>query len=320
MQAQETEEFKPSGTPMVWLISDYKTGLGEHSDEGGFSVGRARLGYKYQATPSVSFTGAMDMKFKDGQRVVNYHYAYLEWMYQNLTIDAGLVPLIQFAVQETFWGRRYIEKSFQDLNDFAYPSDVGLKVRYKFTDWLEVDASIVNGEGLLQLNTNKTNRYGLGATILPLNGVTLRAYLDTYAKFGENKKDIEPNLPIRAANQSSIAFFAGYRNDIFSLGAEYNRQTAKKFVKGNNYSGVSVYARVPISKKFDWFARYDYVDTQTAAGSDYNWSSIVNKTLFISGFEFHPFKALQLSPNYRYVESIFGGGAHYICINLGYKL
>jgi hypothetical protein len=313
-QAQEAKEFKPSGTPIVWMFSDYKTGLGAHSDEGGFGVGRVRLGYKYQATPSVSFTGAMDMKFKDGQRVINYHYAYLEWTYRNLTLDVGLVPLSQFTVQETFWGRRYIEKSFQDINDFAYPSDVGAKVRYKFTDWLEVDASIVNGEGLLQLNTNKTNRYALGATILPLNGVTLRAYLDTYSKFSD------PNLGIPTANQSSIAFFAGYRNDIFSLGAEYSRQTAKKFVKGNNYSGVSVYAGVPISKKFDWFARYDHVDTQTTAGSDYNWSAIVNKTMFITGVEFHPIKALQLSPNYRYVESIFGGGAHYICINLGYKL
>ncbi|KAA6331457.1 hypothetical protein EZS27_019933 [termite gut metagenome] len=316
--AQDTAGFKPSGSPILVLFSDYTAGLGENKEATGFNLTRARMGYQYQATPSLSFTGALDMNSNGDRRTINFHYAFLEWKYQNLAIDAGLIALAQFSQQEAFWGRRYIEKSFQDLNGLALDSDIGLMLKYRFTDWLEIDAAVFNGEGDLQLNASKTNRYGLGATIRPFKGLMLRAYLDTYDNYGY----VPPaDMSFTSTkNQSSMAFFAGYRHDKFSFGAEYNRQTAKMFISGVNYSGVSVYSSVSLTKKFEWFARYDYVDTEGTADLDTYWSAIVNKTLLISGFEYHPIKYIQLSPNYRYEKSVLGNDAHFICLNLGFSL
>ncbi|KAA6350987.1 hypothetical protein EZS27_001684 [termite gut metagenome] len=317
LQGQETEGFKPSGSPLIVLFGDYTTGLGKNNHEAGFNLTRSRMGYQYQVTPSLSAVSVLDVNAAGDTRTVNFHYAFLEWNYQDLTVDAGLVALSQFAVQEAFWGRRYIEKSFQDLNGFCFDSDAGVSLKYRFTDWLDADVTVINGEGTMHLNTNKTNRYGLGATLRPLAGLTLRAYLDIY---GKPSLEPEPSVPLTIKNQSTIALFAGYRNEWFSLGAEYNRQTAKNFIGGNNYSGVSAYAGLPLGKRFDLFARYDYVDTETTGEYTFDWGSSVNKNTLIAGLEFHPVKHLQLSPNYRYIKPLAGDASHFICLNVGFSL
>ena len=52
-------------------------------------------------------------------------------------------------------------------------------------------------------------RMGFGATIKPVKKLTARAYYDFISK------DV---------TESTLAFFAGYADDNFSLGAEYNKQ------------------------------------------------------------------------------------------------
>jgi hypothetical protein len=309
IHAEETEGFTPSGSPIIVLFADYTAGSGDNGDIAGFNLTRSRLGYQYQMTPQLSALSVLDVNVADdGQRSVNFHYAFFEWTWRDLRIDGGLIALSQFAVQEAFWGRRYIEKSFQDLNGFCFDSDLGVTLKYRFTDWIEADATLINGEGTRQINTSKMNRYGLGATLRPLKGLSLRAFLDFHESLDKN-----------APNQRTVSLFAGYRNSFFSVGAEYNSQKGKDFMKGADYSGISVYGGVPLGGRFDLYARYDNV--KTSSGSAFDWQGAgINKDIFIAGIEYHPVVNFQISPNYRYIRPIGGGGLHFFGINAGFSI
>lgn len=312
-----TAQEAGDGKPIIVLFGDYTAGLGKANDVSGFNLTRSRFGYEYQATGSLKATVVLDINALNDARTVNFHYAMLEWTYQKLALSGGLIYLSQFEAQEAFWGRRYIEKSFQDLYGFGHDSDLGLKLKYGFTDWLSADFAITNGEGTLNLNNNNSYKYGLGITLKPVTGLTLRAYADLYSE----SPDLYPALGPSASykNQGTVALFAGYTNSMFSLGAEYNNQVNRSFVDGCDYSGLSVYAGMPLGEKLGFFGRYDYVDTKTPDGMMYEWSAFVNKNALVTGFEYKPISQLSISPNYRYVESLAGDGRHAVSVNVGFS-
>lgn len=314
--AQESEK----GKPIIVLFGDYTAGLGKNNDVSGFNLTRSRLGYEYQAIPSLKATVVLDINaFDDDTRTVNFHYAMLEWTYQKLVLSGGLIYLSQFEVQEAFWGRRYIDKSHQDLYGFGYDSDLGLKAKYAFTDWLSADFAIMNGEGTLNLNNNNTYKYGLGITLKPVNGFTVRAYGDLYGKSSDLYPEPVPGETASYKNQSTVALFAGYSNHRFSLGAEYNHQMNRSFVNGCDYTGFSVYASAPLNDKFGLYGKYDYVETETPDKITYDWASVVNKNALVAGFEYKPMALLSISPNYRYIETLAGDGLHAVSVNVGFS-
>ena len=305
------------GNPIIVLFGDYTAGLGKANDVSGFNLTRSRLGYNYQATASLKATVVLDINaFDNNTRTANFHYAMLEWACQDFSLSGGLIYLSQFEEQESFWGRRYIEKSFQDLYGFGHDSDLGLKLKYRFVDWLSADFAVTNGEGTLYLNSNNRYKYGFGVTAKPINGLTLRAYADLYSK----SPNLYPDAGSLASyeNQGTVALFAGYSNDMFSLGAEYNHQMNRSFVEGCDYSGLSIYAGAPLGEKLGFYGRYDYVDTKTSDGVAYNWA-FVNKNALIAGFEYKPTSQLSISPNYRYAESLSGDGRHAVSVNVGFS-
>ena len=311
--AQEVGE----GKPIIVLFGDYTAGLGKANDVSGFNLTRSRLGYDYQATASLKATVVLDINvFDDNTRTANFHYAMLEWTCENLSLSGGLIYLSQFEAQEAFWGRRYIEKSFQDLYGFGHDSDLGLKLKYRFVDWLSADFAVTNGEGTLNLNNNNRYKYGFGITAKPVDGLTLRAYADLYSKSPDLYPPSGPTASYK--NQGTVALFAGYSNDMFSLGAEYNNQVNRSFLKGCDYSGLSVYAGVPVNEKLGFYGRYDYVDTKTSEGVAYEWS-FVNKNALVAGLEYKPTSQLSISPNYRYAESLAGDGRHAVSVNVGFS-
>lgn len=308
MQAQEAEGDAPKGKPIIVLYTDYTAGLKNADDATGFNLKRSRFGYEYSPIQSLKATVAVDVNSSGGSRGVYFHYAMLEWEYKKLKLSGGLIGLSQFSVQEAFWKRRYIEKTFLDLNVFGYASDVGVIAEYSFADWIEADLTVTNGDGAKSLNHNKENRYGAGVTVRPVEGLTLRAYADTY----RNTYSIGG---IRAVQQT-LALFAGYGNEQFSVGAEYNYQKDRQLNIGSNYSGFSVYADVQLWEKGALFARYDYMDEPDI----YGWQQeMIYNNMLIAGLDIRPLRQLSISPNYRYQETFGGVAQHLIALNVGFS-
>ena len=50
----------------------------------------------------------------------------------------GLIDLYQFKTTEEFWSHRYVYKTFQDQHKMGSSADLGVGVKYNFTDVVSI--------------------------------------------------------------------------------------------------------------------------------------------------------------------------------------
>ena len=306
---EEKKKFQIKGQPIVTVFANYHAGLGRANKESGFALDRAYLGYQFSLTEKLSGKVVFDMgstkvSGSDLERVAYIKNAMLSWKTGNFTLDFGLIGLVQFSVQEKFWGYRYIMKPFQDEYKFGSSADMGILGKYKFTKWLSADITISNGEGYKKLNSDNKNRYAVETTILPVKNLTLRAYYDLASKNieGDATKD-----------QQNLAFFAGYKHELFSIGAEYNKMYNTKFKEDHDQFGYSVYSTIKLEDQLNFFGRYDNL-----ASKD-DWSSADGQRILI-GIQYAPIKQLKIAPNFSTWNPREGKSSSFAYLNIEFKL
>ncbi len=278
------QEEAPKGKAIVHVFSNFHTGFGSQNDERGFDLDRAYLGYRYDLEKGLSVKVVMDMgaKSDDNDRTAYIKNAGITWKKGAWTLDGGLVSTTQFNFVEKQWGYRYIYKSFQDQYKFGSSADLGLSVAWKAADWLSLDAIVMNGEGYKKVQLGDGLQYGIGATLTPLKGLSLRFYAGLNEQVGEGLKDV-----------MNYAAFIGYKADCFSIGAEYNIMENYKGVKDHNKSGFSVYGTLKASKVTEIFARYDDVSSKD------DWAKDDDEGVMLLGAQFKLGKYVKLAPNFR---------------------
>lgn len=306
-KAQSNDDLKIVAKPIVTIFADYKAGLGDMNSTSGFNITRAYLGYGASIGKNLSARVIFDVGDPGNdsslERTAFVKNACVVWTEDNFSVEFGLVNTLQYDYQISFWGYRYLSTVFQDLNSYGPSADLGVIGKYKFTKNLSVDVSITNGEGFKTLNTNNNNRYGIGATYAPIKGLTLRAYYDYYT--------CDEGLD----EQTALGVFAGYKNSLFSLGAEYNFQNSYKFIDGQDKDGYSAYGSFYLSNKLTVFGRYD------SSFSKDDWNTSVDNNLFIGGLEYKVNKFLRFAPNvqskkYKHTDA----SETYVMFNLEFKL
>ncbi len=287
-KAQNEEKFKPSGKPEALIFADFANVSTGGSSHNKFELTRAYLGYSYNFSPMWSGRIVLDAGnpgVGSFQYTVYVKNAYLQYLNKDLTVKFGMVGTTSFAVQEKFWGYRYILKSFQDQYGMNPSADLGASVDYKFSDFISADAILENGEGYKINDVDSVLKVGVGLTVHPVKQVTLRGYYD--------------NMTKRSTAQQTVAVMAGYANSKFSLAMEYNDQIDYKFVSGRNWSGVSAYGTYRFSPKFDLFARYDNLTSVKVGNAATAWDYSKDGQLFLAGLEFIPVKGIRIAPNYQ---------------------
>ena len=284
--AQEPAEETPQGKAIIQVFGNLHTGFGADNDDRGFELDRSYLGYQYSFGKGLQMKAVMDIgkssDVGDYQRIAYIKNAQVTWKPGRWTLDGGLISTTQFKVQEKHWGYRYIMKSFQDEYKFGSSADLGISAAYKFNDVVSADAIIVNGEGYKKVQVKDGLQYGLGATVTPVKGLTLRVYGSLNESTQKGAKD--------AYNWVA---FAGYKNDRFSLRAEYNIYQNSGFVDDADQYGLSVYGTAHLSKVVDVFARYDYLTSKD------DWNIGKDESAAMLGAQFKVCKYVKIAPNFR---------------------
>jgi hypothetical protein len=142
----------------------------------------------------------------------------------------------------------------------------------------------VNGEGYKKIQKNDGLQYGLGATIEPFKGLTLRAYYGLNEGADKTKEDIQ-----------NLATFIGVKMNWFSLGAEYNKIWNASYTEGSDYNGFSIYTSAQLNKKTEVYLRYD------DCSKDEQYA-------FIGGVQWKLGKYVKISPNFRMNHKDVDGG------------
>lgn len=321
--AQESETFKPSGKIIARGFFDYSQGFGDAKKESGFDITRAFLGYNYQITPTIQAQVVIDGasgRNNKGNLEVYLRNAFVRWQDKGFDISAGEIGLLQFNLQESYWGYRYVLKSLQDLNKMGHSVDLGVTAQYKFNDYLSADISITNGEGYKVVKKNNSTRYAAGLNIRPIKNTILRIYADTYND-GEDSRDALPNgiTDTKYSDQKAIALFAGYQTSNISTGIEFNKVFNKGFIENKNYYGYSFFASGKIASKWKLYGRYDLVKSQSPENFKSAWNSSDGQ-LMIAGVEYHPIKQLKISPNLRNINPDRKKSEQYLFVNLEFNL
>lgn len=284
ISAQESTE--PKGKAIVQVFGNFHTGFGKDNNDRGFELDRSYLGYQYDLGKGLQVKAVMDIgqsdDVNDYHRIAYIKNAQISWKTGKLTLTGGLISTIQFNMQEKFWGYRYIMKSFQDQYKFGSSADLGISASYKFADWLTADAIVVNGEGYKKIQKNDGLMYGLGATLTPLKGLSMRIYYGLNESSDETKKD-----------KQNLATFIGYKGKGFSIGAEYNLYKNDGNVKGNDLTGFSIYGSAQVGKNTELYARYDDLSSKDG------WNEAKEESAILAGLQFKLGKYVKIAPNFR---------------------
>ena len=287
VSAQKASD-EPKGKAIVQVFGNFHSGFGNTNDDRGFELDRSYLGYQYDLGKGLQVKGVMDVgqsdNVSDYHRIAYIKNAQISWKTGNFTLNGGLISTIQFNMQEKFWGYRYVMKTFQDLYKFGNSADLGISASYTFNDVLSADAIVVNGEGYKKIQKNDGLMYGLGATLTPFKGLSMRIYYGLNETTDDTKENVQ-----------NLATFIGYKGKGFSLGAEYNQMWNYKNEKGNDYNGFSIYSTIQLNKESDLYLRYD----DCSMGEQSN---------FIAGVQWKLGKYVKLSPNFRWNHKNTEGG------------
>ncbi len=287
--AQDTKDtFKPGGRASVKIFTDFRSTSSNGSTASAFEITRAYFGYGYNFSPN--FSGKVNFDVGDpgvgGLQMTAYlKNAFLQYSAKGFTVNFGLISTTQYGTQEDFWGNRYVQKTFQDMNGLNPSADLGLGFAYKFAKVAKVDLSFYNGEGYKKVQADSSFQTALGLTLTPVKGLVVRGSADFMSK--------------KNVTQSTTSAFVGYSASMFSLAFEYNSQKNHKMIDSENLSGPSIYGSFSPAKKVKIYARYDKLSSNTLSGKTTDWNLSKDGSLLIAGLEYAPVKGIKLSPNFQ---------------------
>lgn len=305
-QSSETEEFKPSGKPIVTIFSDFTVSsatidsiniqdgsliINDDKVSKKFNITRAYLGYKYNFSPNFSSTLILDVgdvKLETFDRIAYLKIASLDYANDKFSLNFGLLSTTAFNETDKLWGHRYVSKSFQDLYGYNSSADFGVITKYKFNKLISADAALFNGEGYkLADNIDSTLKLALGTTITPGESALVRLYYDF-----END----------SADQQTFGILAGYTLKKYTFGADFNYQLNNKRTDGKDLYGFSLFAHGAITKKMGGFVRFDYLTSNTLPAEANPWNIKKNGNRYLAGVEFYPVKGIKLAPTFIGVD------------------
>ena len=268
-----------SGYHVAEIFTDFHLNIMNDGNKTGFNVNRAYLGYVY--TVDKNFSANLTVNIGSPEDLapgsVDRRYAYfreasLTYSQNKLNIAFGMVTARLFNFQQRFWGKRYVANTYQSINGYGFVADLGIITDYKFSDWIDMDLSITNGEGYTKLQLDNAVKTGLGITITPVNEVAIRFFGDLQQTHG--------------LWQGTMVGFAGYKNSKFTFGAEASYKSNLDLIEGHHAWGISSTGSVSITKKLEFFTRYDYSTSVTPSGNETSWNIAKDGQFLINGFQY----------------------------------
>jgi len=300
----------PPGIVSAKIYTHFNYSLDSDNQGTTFEVKRAYFGYKRELDSHFSAEVKLDIGSVDDEsefslirRYTYFKNAYLSYKTGNIRTWFGLMDMLQFKVQEKFWGYRYMYRSYLDEYRFGSSADLGAGIQYSPSKYFTADLVLSNGEGYKSLQFDNIYRIGAGITLNPSPGLTLRTYY---------------TLHTGKVHQMIFSGFIGYRFKRLRIAGEYNLQLNYKFNERYNRYGYSLYSTYKFSDKWELFARYDQLYSNVLPEEELPWNLSSDGSAIISGIQYTPMKYVHLSLNYQdWVEYAQNGGSEpYLYLNI----
>lgn len=297
-------DFVPGGNPIGQIFFNYRYDLTNDVDrKSSFNLERAYLGYGYNFTPSLSGKVIFDVAYDPNVRSFTAFAknAFMDWtIAPQVKVQFGLIPLKHFELQDRIWGYRYIMKTFTDEYGMGTTADLGINFELPVNDALSFNVYAINGEGFRGIQDEfGIHKVAANATYHPTQHLWFRAHYDIMpSKFRTEDAVID------SSNISILTLFAAYEvKDRYRIGVEYNMMNDaveyRRAAEDHQLSGISVFGAYTINPKFELFARYDQVTSNTLDNEPDQWNIARDGSLVMGGVQYKVNKGVNLAVNYR---------------------
>jgi len=292
LMAQEKESKEPQpGRVSAKIYTHFNCSLDKDQPATAFEVRRAYFGYERELDNHFSAEVKLDIGSIDDQsefslirRYAYFKNAYLSYKTGHITSWFGLMDMLQFKVQEEFWGYRYLYKSYMDEYRFGSSADLGAGIQYAPTQRFTADLVLSNGEGHKNLQFDNIYRVGAGITFRITPGLLLRTYYTIHT--GE-------------VHEMTFSGFLGYEYKRFRIGGEYNHQLNYRFNQDRDRYGYSLFSTYIFSEKWEAFARYDQLYSNILPEEEIPWNLSEDGSAIVAGIQYTPIQFIHLALNYQ---------------------
>jgi hypothetical protein len=255
-------------------------------------VNRAYFGYNF--LPAGNFSGSLIVTIGSPEDLpagsIHHRYAYfreasISYSKDKLNFTLGITGTRIFSFQQQFWGKRYIANTYQQINGYGFVADLGVLMDYKFNDIWKGDISITNGEGYSELQLDNSVKSAVGLTITPVKQIAVRIYGDINKPFG--------------TWQYTLVGFAGFKNDLITIGAEVSYKSNLNGIGGHNVWGLSGTAGIKVFEKTEFFVRYDYSTSVKLPDENIKWNYVNDKRFVVVGLQYTFSQNVKLALDYQ---------------------
>ena len=294
---ENSGDFKPNGKPLATIFTDFRYDMQNSKNNAAFEITRAYFGYLYKFSPNFSTKVLFDITSKQNSSgsypsafSTYVKNAFGEYSNSGFKADFGMIGTNAFNLQESIWGKRYLQKSLQDYAGYSSSADLGVGLSYQFVPEFSADFQMLNGEGYQKVQADSTFKFALGLTCNPIQNLYLRVYgdyMDKHAGNGNTKA------------QTTFNAFVAYKDKSFTLAGEYDLQNGHGNVEDHNLNGLSLYGSYKPADAVGIFARYDNITSKKSNGKGWNEGNSLGKdgNLIAFGLELLPVKGMAVSPN-----------------------
>jgi hypothetical protein len=269
------------GNPITEIFTDFHYNTGPDTVKTtGFALNRAYFGYNF--LPGGNFSGTLivnvgnprDLSINEKQRrYAFFREASMTYTGEKLTMSFGMTSTRSTMIQQKFVGKRYIAESFENVNSYTNVADLGFSADYKVNDIIQLDLTVMNGEGYHSLHVDNSIKTSLGVNITPEKSILIRLY-----------GDLDRPSGIR---QNTLIGFLGYKNEAFALGLETAYKTNVDKTRSHDGWGLSATGAVTVTDKTELFGRYDYVtSTKDAELYPEGWNYKTDGQYAVLGFQY----------------------------------
>ena len=254
-----------------------------------FNFERQYFGYSGDISDKVSYKILFDVgrtNKNDGEdtRLVTYlKKAQVNYKSSLGKVNFGLIGMNTYAVQESNWGYRFIEKSAIDKNGFSSTADIGVGFSRSLIDNLNLSLLFVNGEGFKKPQGDKYHKIAFNATYGEGNLNKNDGYNGGLVYTTEST-DTDPT--------TMTSVFGGFAGMGIRIGGEYDMQT----ISGVNKNIISVSANYTVRDNIDIFARYDIYDGDTSIDND-------GENYLVTGIVLTCDGGISVAPNVRMITN-----------------
>ncbi len=287
-RAQESDDFKPSGKFFGLLFTNYHTTFSGGDNSSAFEITRSYFGYDFSFSKEISSRIMYDgtTEVINGKTIYSGYLrnAYLQYDNGKFLLRGGLIGAEQISIMEKIWGYRFVTKPPIDYAGMIQAADLGVMTKVSAGEVLEIDFAVTNGRGFKDITPNGIYRFSAGFTLTPAANMLVRGFYDMMGQSG--------NM------QRTASIIAAWTGPKFNAGAEYFRQDNASMMEGRNYSGISIFTRVPVSDRVRLFARYDRISSAVMEGFEDPWNLSKDGSYIFAGIDFSPVKNVRISPNF----------------------